>query len=77
MNQNDHDNLRFLLTADPVTLRDWYNKCSNDDLIYANHLLDLYKTQLEDAIISDRIEQQIAMMPVLTEAQAVIATVRD
>lgn len=76
MNQHDRDNLTFLLTASSETLRAWYDLCSDDDLIYATQLLDRYQTQLEDAIIADQIEQQIAAMPVLTAAQAVISAVR-
>jgi hypothetical protein len=76
MNQHDRDNLTFLLTASSETLKAWYDLCSNDDRMYASQLLDRYQTQLEDAIVADQIEQQIAAMPVLTAAQAVIAAVR-
>ena len=40
MNKHDEDNLRFLLTVSPETLRDWYNSVSQDDIDYAKELLD-------------------------------------
>lgn len=76
MNQHDLDNLRFLLSANKQQLQQWYNTVSNDDLRYANELLDRYSTYLKWEILSQRIEKEIAAMPVLTAAQAVIAMVR-
>lgn len=76
MNPHDLDNLRFLLSANKQQLQQWYNTVSNDDLRYANELLDRYSTYLKWEILSQRIEKEIAAMPVLTAAQAVIAMVR-
>ena len=77
MDQHDQGNLRFLLSCSPEQLKAWYNTASNQDLVYAGELLDKYAQFLEWEIQSEKIEKQLASMPVLVEAQAVIATVRN
>ena len=52
MNQQDRDNLDFLLNATPEVIRDWYNTMDDDDIVYAFELLELAKEEL--------IEQQMA-----------------
>lgn len=76
MNQRDLDNVRFLINCTPEQLRNWYDSVSEADLIYASLIMENYATLLETEIKFQNIEQQIAAMPVMTEAQAVIAMVR-
>lgn len=76
MNQRDLDNVRFLINCTPEQLRNWYDSVSEADLIYASLIMENYASLLETEIKFQNIEQQIAAMPVMTEAQAVIAMVR-
>lgn len=76
MNQRDLDNVRFLIDCTPEQLRNWYDSVSEADLIYASLIMENYASLLETEIKFQNIEQQIAAMPVMTEAQAVIAMVR-
>lgn len=76
MNQRDIDNVRFLIDCTPEQLRNWYDSVSEADLIYASLIMENYASLLETEIKFQNIEQQIAAMPVMTEAQAVIAMVR-
>jgi len=77
MDQDDVKNLHFLLSRTPDQLRAWYDSVSDDDLLYASIILDRYADFLRDEKRRLDIECQIEQMPVLTEAQAVIAAVRD
>ena len=77
MDQDDVKNLHFLLSRTPEQLREWYSKVSDEDLLYASHILDMYAEFLKSENIRLEIERQIEQMPVLTEAQAVIASVRN
>jgi hypothetical protein len=77
MTQNDINNLSFLMNADQQTLKNWYASASMEDLIYATELLDQYEVVLENELLFAKIDKQISAMPVMFEAQAVIAAVRD
>ena len=46
MNLNDRNNLNFLMNATPQALLEWYDTASEDDLIYAQELLDAYQMEL-------------------------------
>jgi len=76
MNQNDLDNIRFLLSRTPQQLKEWYNSVSDQDLIYASQIMDLYAAELKQNIHFQQVESQLETMPVFTEAQAVIAAIR-
>lgn len=76
MNQHDLDNIRFLLNRTPAELYQWYQTVSDQDLVYASEIMEQYARFLESEIESEIIEKQLAAMPVLVEAQAVIAAVR-
>lgn len=76
MDQRDLDNLKFLLDSSPEQIRVWYQQVSDDDLIYAAELMERYATYLETEVEFQRIDNKIAAMPVMIEAQAVIAMVR-
>jgi len=77
MNKEDLDTLEFFLSADPETVKNWYQHASYVDLSNANHLLNLYHTYLKHETLCIKIETKIMAMPVMTEAQAVIAAVRE
>ena len=77
MDQHDVENIRFLLSRTPEQLREWYNSVSDEDLLYASLILENYADFLRQENITLEIERQIEQMPVLIEAQAVIAAVRD
>lgn len=58
MNQQDRDNLDFLLSASPEVIEDWYEKMDADDILYAFELLEqagaeLVEVQLEGSDFSD------------------------
>lgn len=76
MNQTDRNNLSFLMNADQQTLKKWYNLADMEDLIYASKLLDKYEVHLKNELLFAKIDEQISKMPVMLEAQAVIAAVR-
>ena len=57
-------------------LRQWYTNATDAELIRANLLMDLYSHYLKHEVELNKIDQAIAKMPVLVEAQAVIASVR-
>ncbi len=46
MNERDKENLEFLLTASPETIKDWFNQMSSDDHDYAVELMDIYEQEL-------------------------------
>ena len=77
MNPHDQANLRFLMSADTESLKSWYKTATTEDLVYANALLDRYSEIIKDEITQIAIDQVIEAMPVLLEAQAVIAAVRS
>jgi len=76
MDQHDYEQLEFLLQADKTMLRQWYTNATDAELIRANLLMDLYSHYLKHEVELNKIDQAIAKMPVLVEAQAVIASVR-
>lgn len=76
MDQYDRANLKFLLSCDSRQLREWYNTVSDEDLIYASNLMERYAEYLEYEIQAQRVESKLQSMPVLLEAQAVIAAIR-
>lgn len=76
MNQTDLNNLSFLMNSDQHTLKKWYDSAAVEDLIYATELLDKYEVHLKNELLFAKIDQQISEMPVLLEAQAVIAAVQ-
>ena len=76
MDQFDKANLKFLLSCDSQQLRKWYSTVSDEDLRYASSLMERYAEYLEFEIQAQRIESKLQSMPVMIEAQAVIAAVR-
>lgn len=76
MTKLDLENIRFLLSRTPKQLREWYDTVSVHELVYASHIMDIYADYLNTEILFNKIEQDINDMPVLLDAQAVIASVR-
>lgn len=46
MNKRDRDNLKFIMTADETTLRDWFRSVDEDDIDYAFELLKKASAEL-------------------------------
>ena len=47
MNRHDRGNIEFLLNADEITLRDWYDKIDNEDIEYAVEIMTAYSKELK------------------------------
>lgn len=73
MNQHDRDNLNFLLKSSPEILRDWYSKVSEDDIAYAQELLDAYALELRDRSRELLVETRLLAMSTYIEANAVLS----
>ena len=76
MDQHDYEQLEFLLRADKTMLREWYTNATDAELIRANLLMDLYSHYLKHEVELNKIDKAIEKMPVLVEAQAVIAAIK-
>lgn len=48
MNEHDRANLNFLLNAGPDVIKDWESKVGEDDLEYAQELLNMYALELKE-----------------------------
>lgn len=46
MNHHDRENLKFLLSASPETLKDWYEKVDPEDHEYAMELIKTFQAEL-------------------------------
>ena len=75
MNQYDLDNIRFLLNRTPDQLREWYNSVSDEDLRYANEIMEQYAWYIEDQIQELTVESRLSQKP-WTESQSVIAMIK-
>lgn len=73
MNQHDRDNLNFLLKSSPEILRDWYSKVSEDDIAYAQELLNAYALELRDRSRELLVETRLSAMSTYIEANAVLS----
>jgi hypothetical protein len=47
MNDDDRQNLQFIMSVDKETLYDWWHNIDDDDREYAKELLQRYKFELE------------------------------
>ena len=50
MDDHDRANLEFLLTATPEALKEWSEEVTQDDLDYAQELLDAYQLELTERV---------------------------
>lgn len=76
MDQNDRDNLNFLLSIDDATFKDWYSKMDQDDHEYAQELLSKYSMELKERSVELLVEAELALDPNYTLAKAVIDSVK-
>jgi hypothetical protein len=58
MNDNDRDNLNFLLNVSPKVFEDWFDQADQDDVDYALELLAKRKAELnlKELEFSDGVE---------------------
>jgi hypothetical protein len=75
VNQHDLDNIRFLLNRTPDQLREWYNSVSDEDLRYANEIMEQYAWYIEDQIQELTVESRLSQK-LWTESQSVIAMIK-
>lgn len=47
MNNHDRENLKFLLNANPDTLKKWYDAVDEDDIEYASEIMARYSEELK------------------------------
>lgn len=71
MDENDLNNLRFLLNASEATLKDWYITVTDDDHVYASELLDWYSNELRNQSNDLLIDSRLASEP-WTESQTLL-----
>lgn len=76
MNQRDRNNLEFLLTSSPETLKDWYHQMDAEDHQYARQLMDMYAIELQFRSVSAQVEHVLCNMNSYPEAQHVIDRIR-
>jgi hypothetical protein len=57
MNQRDRDNLNFLMKATPESLAAWYAQASEDDLEYADELLERYSQELDQHLFEVLVDE--------------------
>jgi len=76
MNSHDLANVRFLLSRTPEQLKEWYHSVNEEDLEYALEIMDDYEVFLKQEVMFAKIDHAISKMPVMIEAQAVIAAVQ-
>jgi hypothetical protein len=65
MNDNDKNNLLFILSLDSKSLNDWYIQADEDDRLYADELLEQAHLIVIDAAV--------AKLPRFKEAKKVLA----
>jgi hypothetical protein len=76
-NDWDRDNLNFLLRINEVDYKDWHAQASEDDLVYAQELLDAYARELHMKSEELLIESELAEMNQYTEAMNIINKVKN
>lgn len=76
MTDNEFTLVKMLLKATPENLKKWYTRASDRDIEHAVDLLDRYSYHVQDLLISEQIELELANMPAMLEAQAVISALR-
>lgn len=63
MDENDMDNLRFLLNASEATIKEWYITVSDDDHQYASELLEWYAGELRNQSADLLTDSRLASEP--------------
>ena len=73
MNAHDKHNLKFLLAAEPETIRDWAGKMDSDDINYAQELLLQYAEDLRERSREILIEAEMQRNNSLDQAREILA----
>ena len=76
MNAHDKHNLKFLLAAEPETIRDWAGKMDSDDINYAQELLLQYAEDLRERSREILIEAEMQRNNSLDQAREILAKFR-
>ena len=76
MNAHDKHNLKFLLAAEPETIRDWAGKMDSDDINYAQELLLQYAEDLRERSREILIEAEMQRNNSLDQAREYLAKFR-
>ena len=64
MNPHDKHNLKFLLAAEPETIRDWAGKMGADDIVYAQELLLQHAADLRERSREILVEAEMARLDI-------------
>ena len=75
-NDWDRDNLMFLLNLGTVEYHDWQKQSDEDDLVYAQELLNAYSLELDEKSRELRVEAELALLFDYKEAMEVINKVK-
>ena len=75
-NDWDRDNLNFLINATPDVIAEWNAQADEDDIAYAQELLDAYAEELRLQAHDLLIEAKLAMMFIYPDARRVIDKIR-
>jgi predicted metal-binding transcription factor (methanogenesis marker protein 9) len=76
-NEWDRDNLKFLLNISDSEYKEWHKQASEDDLMYAQELLDAYSRELHIKSKELLVEAQLAELDSYTEAMKVIIKAKN
>jgi len=76
MNEYDRDNLKFLLTIDEATFKDWYDQMDAEDHEYAQEILNRYAQELKERSAELVIEAELALDSNYSLARDVIDSVK-
>ena len=76
MNAHDKHNLKFLLAAEPETIRDWAGKMGSDDINYAQELLLQHASDLRERSREILIEAEMQRNNTLDQAREYLAKFR-
>ncbi len=76
-NEDDRENLRFLINASNETIKEWYKTCTDDDIEYAQELMNAFALELQEAANENRIEFELLTMCEYSDAISVIETIKE
>ena len=74
-NDWDRDNLNFLLNSPPEVMADWEAWAEEDDLAYAQELLDAYAEELRLEALDLLVEARMSLMFEYPDAKQVIDSI--
>ena len=72
MTPYDRENLDFLLNATPEALAAWHGSVTEDDIVYAQELLDQFAQELNLRARELKVEAELAMMSEYAQARAIL-----